>query len=119
MSKVRPQTRQQAILTALLSWFVLAYIASLGGACVCTNSGQEAASGLDSDVALSVGATAVASSHDVDARLLAAAATIERIKSMETLERLDARASSVERATHPQPVPRLQLAPKTSPPKIS
>jgi hypothetical protein len=119
MSDVKPQTRQQAVLTALLSWVALAYIAGLGCACVCTNGSQATANDLDSDVTLSVSADALASSQDVDARLLPALATIERIKSMAMLERFESRIPSVDRAPTQQPVPRLQFAPKTSPPMMS
>ncbi len=116
MSDVTPQTKQQALLTTILSWLVLAYIAGLGCACICANAGQSASSSFDKDITLSVDLTAAHSSQDVDARLLPALATIERIKTLAMTERFEARGQFVEHDEDNAPVPQLQLAPKNSPP---
>lgn len=117
MSDVRPQTKQQAVLTTALSWFVLAYIAGLGCVCLCANA-SDASVDESGDIALSAHASVDGTQH-VDARLLPALETVERIASMAHAERAEEHPGNEAVKPTPSPIPNLRYAPKTSPPIAS
>jgi hypothetical protein len=120
MSDVKPQKRQQAVLTAILSWLALGYIAGVGCACICAGNGQATASDLNTDVRLTADLDTVQSSaQEVDARLLPALATVERIQSLATAARLESHRPPVDLDTQSEPVSTLDVAPKLSPPSIA
>ena len=119
MSDVKPHTRHQAVLTAVFSWLILAYLAGVGCTCMFADGSPNAAAGLSGDVALSADLGHTEANQDIDARLLPALATVERIQSLAISDGLEARASSVETDVHDDPVPTLSLAPKLPPPSLS
>lgn len=119
MNDVKPQRRHQAVLTAVFSWLILAYLAGVGCTCFFADNSPSAAAGMSDDVALSADLGHTEASQEIDARLLPALATVERIQSMAISEGFEARASTVGVDAHDDPIPTLRLAPKLSPPSVS